>query len=123
MLHRHAGLLLFPLLATAAPLAGEPPTVLVCRGHEPEWNLRIDGAAATLATLGPQGLAQTGFEGRVQEVAWGRPPFLVYRGRAEASGADLVAVITSETCLDTMADAAEGRRRLRPHRPSLAARR
>ena len=82
--------------------------MLVCRGHEPGWNLRIDGSAATLATLGAQGLAQTGLEGRLQEVGWGRPPFFVYRGRAEASGADLVAVITREACVDTMADAAEG---------------
>ena len=109
MLQRHGRLVvLLPLLATAAPLAGEPPAVLVCRGHEPEWNLRIEGSAATLATLGTQGLAQTGLQGRLQEIEWGRPPFLVYRGRAEASGADLVAVITREACLDTMADAAEG---------------
>ncbi|HYN01638.1 MAG TPA: hypothetical protein VE359_04275, partial [Vicinamibacteria bacterium] len=101
--------LLLPLLgAVAAPVAGEPPAALVCRGHEPDWNLRIDGSAATLATLGAQGLVQTGFEGRLQDVEWGRPPFLVYRGRAESSGADLVAVITREACLDTMADAAEG---------------
>ena len=110
MLRRHARLVpLLPLLATAAaPRAGEPADVLVCRGHEPEWNLRIDGSAATLATLGAQGLAQTGFEGRLQEVGWGRPPFLVYRGRADVSAADLVAVITREACLDTMADVAEG---------------
>jgi uncharacterized membrane protein len=97
---------LLPLLVAAAPLAGEP--VLVCRGHEPEWNLRVEGPSATLATLGSQGLVQTGFAGRLQELGWGRPPFFVYRGRAEASGPDLVAVITRETCLDTMADAAEG---------------
>jgi uncharacterized membrane protein len=97
---------LLPLLLAAAPLAGEP--VLVCRGHEPEWNLRVEGPSATLATLGSQGLVQTGFAGRLQELGWGRPPFFVYRGRAEASGPDLVAVITRETCLDTMADAAEG---------------
>jgi len=109
MLQRHGRLVvLLPLLATAAPLAGEPPAVLVCRGHEPEWNLRIEGSAATLATLGTQGLAQTGLQGRLQEVGWGRPPFFVYRGRAEASGADLVAMITREACLDTMADTAEG---------------
>jgi hypothetical protein len=101
--------LLLPLLATvAARLAAEPAAVLVCRGHEPEWNLRIDGSAATLATLGTQGLVQTGFEGRLLEIGWGRPPFSVYRGRAEASGGDLVAVITREACLDTMAEAAEG---------------
>lgn len=98
MIQRNARLLLLlPLLAAAAaPLAGEPAAVLVCRGHEPEWNLRIDGSAATLAALGAQGLAQTGFAGRLQEVGWGRPPFFVYRGRAEVevSGADLVAVIT-----------------------------
>jgi uncharacterized membrane protein len=96
---------LLPLLLAAAPLAGEP--VLVCRGHEPEWNLRVEGPSATLATLGSQGLVQTGFAGRLQELGWGRPPFFVYRGRADASGPDLVAVITRETCLDTMADAAE----------------
>lgn len=97
---------LLPVLAAGAPLAGEP--VLVCRGHEPEWSLRVEGPSATLATLGGQGLVQTGFAGRLQDLGWGRPPFFVYRGRAEASGPDLVAVITRETCLDTMADAAEG---------------
>jgi hypothetical protein len=35
-------------------------------------------------------------------------PALVYRGRAQASSPDLVAVITRESCADTMADAAEG---------------
>jgi len=50
---------------------------------------------------------QTGFAGRLQEIDWARPLFLVYRGRAEASGADLVAVITREACLDTMTDATE----------------
>jgi hypothetical protein len=109
MLQRHGRLVvLLPLLATAVPLAGEPSAMLVCRGHEPEWNLRIEGPAATLATLGTQGLAQTGLQGRLQEVGWGRPPFFVYRGRANASGGDLVAVITREACIDTMADAAEG---------------
>lgn len=100
-------LLLLPLLTTAAPLESAEP-VLVCRGHEPEWSLRIDGSAATLATLGATGLGQTAFSGRLQELGWARPPFFVYRGRAEASGADLVAVITREACLDTMADTAEG---------------
>jgi uncharacterized membrane protein len=101
--------LLLPLLgAVAAPVAGEPPAVLVCRGHEPDWSLRIDGSAATLATLGTRGLAQTGLGGRLQEIEWARPPFLVYRGRAESSDADLVAVITREACADTMADATEG---------------
>jgi uncharacterized membrane protein len=101
-------LLQLPLLATATSAAGEPPAVLVCRGHAPEWSLRIDGSAATLATLGTRGLTQTAFDGRLQEASWARPPFSVYRGRAEGSGADLVAVITREACLDTMADATEG---------------
>ena len=104
MLHRTLPAL---LLALAAPVAAEPPTVVVCRGHEPEWNLRIDGSAATLATLDARGLEQTGLEGRLQETG-GRPPSFVYRGRAGTSGADLVAMITREACVDTMADAAEG---------------
>jgi uncharacterized membrane protein len=100
--------LLLPLLATAAsPLAGEPPAVLICRGHEPEWNLRIDGATATLAALDARGLTQTRIEGRLQETG-GRPVSFVYRGRTGTSGADLVAMITPEACVDTMADAAEG---------------
>jgi hypothetical protein len=51
--------------------------VLVCRGYEPEWSLRIEGPGATLATLGTQGLAQTGLAGRLQEIERARPPFLV----------------------------------------------
>jgi len=108
MRQRHVRLaLLLPLLAAAAPLAGEPPAVLVCRGHEPEWNLRIEGSTATLATLDARGLAQARLEGRFQETG-GRPTSFVYRGRAATSGADLVAMITPEVCVDTMADAAEG---------------
>ena len=101
-------LFLLPLLVAATPLAGETPAVLVCRGYEPEWSLRIEGPGATLATLGTQGLAQTGLAGRLQEIERARPPFLVYRGRADVTSADLVAVITREACVDTMADAAEG---------------
>ena len=44
------------LLALAPPVAAEPPTVVVCRGHEPEWNLRIAGSGATLATLDAHGI-------------------------------------------------------------------
>jgi uncharacterized membrane protein len=95
------------LLGLAAPVAAEPPPVLVCRGHEPEWSLRIDGSRATLATLGAGGLTQTALDGHLQE-AGGRVPSYVYRGRMGTSGADLVAVITREVCADTMADAAEG---------------
>ncbi len=95
------------LLALVAPAAAEPPPGFACRGHEPEWNLRIDASRATLATLDTRGLAQTGLDGRLQETD-GRTAFFVYRGRAGAAGADLVAVITREACVDTMADAAEG---------------
>jgi uncharacterized membrane protein len=95
------------LLALAAPVAADPPPVLVCRGHEPEWSLRIDGSAATLATLEARGLTQTGLEGRLQETG-GRPPSFVYRGRANASREDLVAMIAPEACVDTMADAEGG---------------
>lgn len=104
MLRRASAVL---LLALAAPAGAEPPSVLVCRGHEPEWSLRIEGSRATLATLDGAGLRQTGLDGRLQE-AGGGPPSFVYRGRTGASGADLVAVITREACTDTMADAAEG---------------
>jgi uncharacterized membrane protein len=95
------------LLTVAASVAAETPTVLVCRGHEPEWNLRIDGPAATLAALDARGLTQTGFEGRLQETG-ARPSSFVYRGRSGPSWPDLVAMITPEACVDTMADEAEG---------------
>jgi uncharacterized membrane protein len=94
------------LLALAAPAGAEPPPVLVCGGREPEWSLRIDGAKATLATLGARGLTQTGVDGHLQEVG-GRLPSFVYRGRLGTSGADLVAVITREGCTDSKTDAAE----------------
>jgi uncharacterized membrane protein len=104
MLHRPSVVL---LLALVAPAGAEPPSVLVCTGHEPEWSLRIEGVKATLATLGTGGLTQTGLDGRLQE-AGGDPPSFVYRGRTGSSGPDLVAVILREACTDTMADAAEG---------------
>jgi uncharacterized membrane protein len=102
------------LLASVLLLLGPAATVsagrpdLVCRGHDPSWSLRIEGGRATLATLGTGGIVQSGLEGRLLDLDWARPPFLVYRGRAQASSADLVAVVTRESCADTMADAAEG---------------
>ena len=82
MLHRALPAL---LLALVAPVAAEAPTVVVCRGHEPEWNLRIDGSAATLATLDARGLSQTGLLGRLSETG-GQPPSFVYRGRGGRRG-------------------------------------
>jgi hypothetical protein len=95
------------LLSCAAPVvAVEPPIVLVCRGHEPEWSLHIDGPKATLATLEARGLQQTGFSGGLQE-AEGRVPSFVYRGRMGSSGTDLVAIITKEACAGVTGDVAE----------------
>jgi hypothetical protein len=94
------------LLALAAPAAAEPPRVLVCRGHEPEWSLRIDGSTAALATLDAGGLSQTGLDGRLQD-AGGTVPSFIFRGRVGASG-DLVAVITREACVEKSGDTAGG---------------
>jgi uncharacterized membrane protein len=103
-------LVLFLLLGAAAgrvSVSGEPSGKLVCGGHEPEWSLRIDGSTATLATIGDAGPTHTRFDGRLQQTAE-TPTAFVYRGKAASPGDDLVAVITSETCTDTMADPSEG---------------
>ena len=57
--------------------------MLVCRGHEPEWNLRIDGSAATLATLDARGLSQTGLLGRLSEIGWTAALLRVPRARGD----------------------------------------
>jgi uncharacterized membrane protein len=106
---RLAGSVLTIVLTEALAAAGsaEPRAALVCRGHEPEWTLRIDGGSASFAALAGTGLEQAAFEGRVEETP-GPARSFVYRGRARSSASDLVAVITPEACVDTMADAAEG---------------
>ncbi len=91
-------------VGSAAFASAEESPALVCRGHDPQWNLRIDGGKASLATLGSGRLEQTSFEGRLAQTP-GRPRSFVYRGRAASSASDLVAMISEEACVDTTAEA------------------
>jgi hypothetical protein len=91
-------------VGSAAFASAEEAPALVCRGHDTQWNLRIDGEKASLATLGSGGIEQTSFEGRLAQTP-GRPRSFVYRGRAASSASDLVAMISEEACVDTTAEA------------------
>lgn len=89
-----ASVLAVPLLL--APLASTPAPTVACRGFEPSWSLRVEGAAATIAV---HGLPSRALEGRLVESSGSRLPFFVYRAKSGADG-DLVAVITAEACRD-----------------------
>jgi len=89
-------------LAPALASAAEPlPESLVCRGNEPSWTLRVDGAEASWTT--PEAPSGQALRGRLTRAEWARPPLLVYRGSAAGEGV-LVALVTREGCADTMAD-------------------
>lgn len=92
------------LLASAGAAAAfaETSPGFVCRGHEPSWSLRVEASAATLTRLGGDRLA---LAGQLRDEPGGRA--FVFRGSTAGQG-DVVALITTESCTDTMADAAEG---------------
>jgi uncharacterized membrane protein len=89
-----ASVLAVPLLL--APLASTPAPSVACRGFEPSWSLRVEGAAATIAV---HGLPSRALDGRLVESSGSRLPFFVYRAKSGADG-DLVALITAEACRD-----------------------
>jgi hypothetical protein len=81
-----------PLLL--APVA--PAPIVACRGVEPSWSLRLEGAAAAMAI---HGLPSRALDGRLVESSGRGLPFFVYRAKSGADG-DLVALITAEACRD-----------------------
>jgi uncharacterized membrane protein len=85
--------------AVAADDAASGP--MVCRGNEPFWQLRIEGATATYHRLGGVAIE---LAGSATPLDYLPRPELVWRGRAAPLAGDLVAWITEEACLDTMSD-------------------
>lgn len=81
---------------------GSLPTGYRCSGNEPFWGLVVEGARATYTAMGEE--ART-LEGTFRSLDW--VGIFVYRGSAGEEG-DWVAVIERRSCLDTMAEAAEG---------------
>jgi uncharacterized membrane protein len=86
--------------ATAATVEAASGS-LACRGNEPFWQLRIDGATATYQQLGGAAIELAGGTTALDYLP---RPELVWRGRAAALDGDLVAWITEQPCLDTMSD-------------------
>ncbi len=77
------------------------PDRWACRGNEPSWSLRVDGAQASYTTPeAPEGQA---LRGRLARAEWARPGFVVWRGSAAGEGV-LVAFVSREACADTMSD-------------------
>ncbi len=87
----------------------ELPAALACRGNEPFWNLAIDGRKAEYGRLGgASGRVAATLAGNLSSLDYLKPRLLVWRGRAEAMSGDLVAMITRERCVDTMAEEGPG---------------
>ena len=104
-----------PALALAAAMGAGPAlaqpqdmaSAYRCRGNEPFWSLNLDGADAVYARPGANGVAEDRLAGTATALAFLDPPTLVWRGAAATGGdleGDVVAVITRQACLDTMAD-------------------
>jgi uncharacterized membrane protein len=80
----------------------ELPVAYSCSGNEPFWRLVIEGPKATYTAMGADaGSLQGSF--RTLDYAG----LFVYRG-GDGKGGELVAFILQQSCVDTMAEAAEG---------------
>jgi uncharacterized membrane protein len=88
--------------AEAASAADDPASgPIACRGNEPSWQLRIEGARATYQRLGGAAIELAGSATALDYLP---RPELVWRGRSAPLDGDLVAWISAEPCLDTMSD-------------------
>ncbi len=84
--------------------------VLTCSGSEPFWTLRLDGEAARWRELGRDDDALRVFTGSATMAELAQPPLVIWRGRAERGGRDLVVVVTAEACGDGASETAYGYR-------------
>ncbi len=83
----------------------QPPAAFACRGNEPFWDLAIDGEKAEYGHLGgASGRVAATLAGSLSSVNYLKPQLFVWRGRGETMSGDLVAMITRERCVDTMAE-------------------
>ena len=90
-----------PFAARLATADDALPDRFTCRGNEPSWSLRVDGAQASYTTAeAPAGQA---LRGQLARAEWARPAFVVWRGTAAGEGV-LVAFVSREACSDTMSD-------------------
>ena len=94
------------LAVAAGPAAADEglPAAYACTGNEPFWSLEIMGQNGTWSRLTGAGIEETPMTGQAGPLAYLDPRVLVWRGTGDALAGDIVAVITEQTCLDTMAD-------------------
>ena len=86
----------------ATAVAPALPSNYTCTGNEPSWKLEVAGAFATLSQLTGTAPEERKFKGEIEKVPAARVPSAIWRGRLDAGLRDLVAVITQESCKDTM---------------------
>lgn len=88
----------------------QAPVRLHCQGNEPFWSLYIDGNTAAYRILvGATEPQEQVFNGEYRWLNHLKPRLLVWRGAPTASGSDLVAFISEQKCIDTMADPEESK--------------
>lgn len=87
------------LAAPALAAGGDAALALSCRGEEPFWGLEARAGGATLTRPGEGDLV---LRGRLDDLAWLPPGWLVWR--SEGPGPRLVATLRAETCRSAMAD-------------------
>jgi len=86
------------LLLLASAAQGSMPTRYECNGNEPFWGLAIDGEHAGWAT--PEEPEGRRLEGTYQRLDYAG----LFAWRGPFGEADLVAIVTDQSCSDTMAD-------------------
>lgn len=105
MLAVAGALLAPPLPAGAESPSAAPAEAYQCRGNEPFWALDLAGTHGQWRT--PEAPKPLPLSGTLQRLDWSRPVLAVWRGdgrRLDGHPGDLVAMISHETCPDTMAD-------------------
>lgn len=99
-----SGAAIRPQLVLAAARGAPAPVDggLVCRGHEPDWSLRLWDVSAALQR--PAGKPQA-LRGQWERIDHLQPRVAVWRGTpAAAARTPLVAVLTQESCADAMGE-------------------
>jgi uncharacterized membrane protein len=72
---------------------------LECRGEEPFWGFKTDGASATFTQPG----SEQKFQGKLQEFGFLKPPGMVWRGASDSEQV-MVLTVREESCASTMAE-------------------
>lgn len=80
------------------------PSNYVCTGNEPSWKLEIAGNGATWSGLSGTAAEERRYKGDLTSVPRAATPFVVFRGRLDAGLRELVAMVSQESCKDTMSE-------------------